>query len=102
MCLTALKLSRVTNFSDMLSLTMGFICQSDENKFVLISGGHISNSSIDPLHVRGNAANLEDRTILFLHENRILIPRSDFFFVLQIGCIPMMCKRSVEALRKCI
>ena len=65
MCLTALKLSRVTNF-DMLSLTMGFICQSDENKFMLISGGHISNSSIDPLHVRWNAANLEDRTILFI------------------------------------
>ena len=38
---------------------------------------------IDPLHVCGNAVNLEYRTIRFLY-------RSDnfFCFVLQIGCIP--------------
>lgn len=51
---------------------------------------------IDPLyelHVRGNAANLGDRTRSFT----ISIPRIDtsFCFVLQIGNIPMMCKGSI-------
>ena len=42
---TALKLGCITNV-DMLFLTMGFICLSYENKFMLVSGGHISNRSI--------------------------------------------------------
>ena len=41
----ALKLGCITNV-DMLFLTMGFICLFYENKFMLISGGHISNRSI--------------------------------------------------------
>ena len=41
----------------------------------------------DPLHVRGNAANLEGRTIRFFYRSE-----NFFCFVLQIGCIPMMCK----------
>ena len=45
----------------------------------------------NPLHVRGKAANLEDRTIRFFYRSENL-----FCFVLQIGCIPMMCKGSIE------
>ena len=41
----ALKLGCVTNV-DMLFLTNGFICLFYENKFVLISGGHISNRPV--------------------------------------------------------
>ena len=41
----ALKLGRITNV-DMLFLAMGFICLFYENKFMLISGGHISNKSM--------------------------------------------------------
>ena len=43
----ALKLGCMTNV-DMLFLTTGFICLSDENKFMLISSGHtfISNRSV--------------------------------------------------------
>ena len=37
--LAALKLSRMTNF-DMLFITIGFICLSDKNKFMLFSGSH--------------------------------------------------------------
>ena len=37
----------------------------------------------DPLHVHGNAANLEDRTIRFFYRSE-----NFFCFVLQIGCIP--------------
>ena len=41
------------------------------------------NRSIDPLQVRGNAANLEDRTIrFFLHENRSQFPEEKIYFVL--------------------
>ena len=40
----ALKLGCITNVN-MLFLTMGFICLFYENKFMLISGGHISNRS---------------------------------------------------------
>ena len=39
--------------------------------------------TIDPLHVCGNAANLEDRTIRFFYRRE-----NFFYFVLQIGCIP--------------
>ena len=42
----ALKLGCITNV-DMLFLTNGFICLFYENKFMLISGGHISNRSIN-------------------------------------------------------
>ena len=41
----ALKLGCITNV-DMLFLTNEFICLFHENKFVLISGGQISNRSI--------------------------------------------------------
>ena len=37
---------------------------------------------IDPLHVCGNAANLEDKTRFFYRSENF------FCFVLQIGCIP--------------
>ena len=53
-----------------------------------------------PLDVRGNAANLENRTIRFLHtdENRSQFPEEKISrFVLQIGCIPMMRKGSIVA-----
>ena len=42
---TALKLSCVTNFG-MLFLVMGFICLFHKKKFMLISGGHISNRKL--------------------------------------------------------
>ena len=42
----ALKLRCVTNV-DMLFLMNGFICLFYENKFMLISGSHILNRSID-------------------------------------------------------
>ena len=41
----ALKLGCITNVN-MLFLTMGFVCLFYENKFMLISGGHISNRSM--------------------------------------------------------
>ena len=44
-CPTALKRSLRTKF-DMLFLMMWFTCLSGENRFMLISGGHISNRSI--------------------------------------------------------
>ena len=44
----ALKLGCITNVN-MLFLTMGFICLFYENKFMLISGGHISNRSMEKL-----------------------------------------------------
>ena len=37
--------------------------------------------TVDPLHVCGNTANLEDRTILFLHENRSQFPEEKISFV---------------------
>ena len=37
---------------------------------------------MDPLHVCGNAANLDDRTIIFLHENRSQFPEKKMYFVL--------------------
>ena len=49
-CLTALKLSRVTKFG-ILFLAMGFVCLSDENKFMLIGSGHILNRSIHISHM---------------------------------------------------
>ena len=39
--------------------------------------------TIDPLHICGNAANLEYRTIRFFYRSE-----NFFCFVLQIGCIP--------------
>ena len=45
---------------------------------------------IDPLHVCGNAANLEYKTRFFYRSENF------FCFVLQIGCIPMMCKGSIQ------
>ena len=39
--------------------------------------------SVDPLHVCGNAVNLEYRTIRFFYRSEMF-----FCFVLQIGCIP--------------
>ena len=57
---------------------------------------------IDPLHVRGNAANLEDRTMRFFTWEWILIPRREhlFCFVLQLGCIPKTCKGSILPLKE--
>ena len=46
----ALKLGCITNI-DMLFLVMGFICLFYENKFMLISGRHISNRSIGGVHI---------------------------------------------------
>ena len=42
----ALKLGCITINVDILFLTMGFICLFYDNKFMLISGSHISNRSI--------------------------------------------------------
>ena len=42
-----------------------------------------SCTCIDPLHIRGNAANLDNRTIrFFLHENRSQFPEGKISFVL--------------------
>ena len=42
----------------------------------------LGDHCIDPLHVRGNAINLEDRTIrfFFLHENRSQFPEEKIYF----------------------
>ena len=47
---TALKLNRMTKFG-ILFLAMGFVCLSDENKFMLIGSGHILNRSIHISHM---------------------------------------------------
>ena len=51
-------------------------------------------NNIDPLHVRGNAANPEGRTIRFFYMRIDLVLSC---FVLQIGCIPMMYKGSAHS-----
>ena len=48
---TALKLGCIANF-DMLSLVMGLISLVNEIQFMLISGHHISNRSIESPKVR--------------------------------------------------
>ena len=52
---------------------------------------------INPLYIRGNAANLEDRTMIFIYMRIDLNPQKNLFvFSLQIVCIPIMCKGSIE------
>ena len=50
---------------------------------------------MDPLHVCGNAANLENRTKIFFYRSE-----NFFSFVLQIGCIPIDFKSIVFLLLK--
>ena len=56
-----------------------------------------NSTGIDPLHVRGNAANQEDRTIIFfLHENISQFPEAKICFVLssRLAAFPL-CARGL-------
>ena len=66
----------------------GFESNSILSSYYRVEKLHFRTAGIDPLHIHGNAANLEDRTIRFLYMRIELNSQ-------KIGCIPMMRKGSI-------